>query len=235
VDDHLSENEQWEALKRWLKENGAWIVGGIVIGGGLLVGYRQWDKHTTQQSQAAAAEFSQLQAAVTSGNAAEAEKLTGDLHQQFESTPYADHAELSLARLHVEKGELDKAAEKLRTIADKSDDKYLREVARLRLARVELAQNKPDAALATLGETKAGAFSAAYSEVRGDVLLAKGDRSGALDAYRAAFLESQGAGGEGSQLQLKINELTTVADTAPPAPKEAPAEGEQPKTESAPK
>src|SRR5690606_29888209 len=141
VDDHLSENEQWEALKRWLKENGAWILGGIVIGGGLLVGYRWWDARTTQQAQTAAGEFSRLQAAISEGNTGEAEQLTATLRKEFGETPYVDHAELSLARQHVEKGELDQAAERLRLVADKSDDQYLRQVARLRLARVELAQN----------------------------------------------------------------------------------------------
>jgi predicted negative regulator of RcsB-dependent stress response len=216
VDDDLNENEQWEALKRWLKENGAWIVGGIVIGAGLLLGYRWWDSSTTAKSQLAAQEYSRMQAALTAGSTEEVAQLSGRLHEEFESTPYADHGDLSLARMHVEKGELDQAAAKLRQVMDNTDDRYLREVVRMRLARVELAQNKPDEALATLEKGKSEAFSAPYSELRGDILLAKGERSAALDAYRSASLEMQGAGGDDSQLQLKINEVTTEADLAPP-------------------
>ena len=85
-------------------------------------------------------------------------------------------------------------------------DAELALIARLRLARVQLAQGKADDALKTLDAAKPGAFAARYAEVRGDALLAKGDRAGALKAYREA------RGGAASTLDsglldLKIGEL----------------------------
>lgn len=230
MDDYLNDNDQWEALKRWLKENGLWIVGGVALGGGGLLAWNAWNEHVTHRAQDASAQFAQLQTAMEAGKQADVQALAGKLRQDYDHTPYADHAELVAARMHVEKGEFDKAAEQLRAVMKESDDKYLREVARLRLARVELAQNKPDAALATLGDAKADAFSAAANEIRGDILLAKGDRKGALDAYRSALLESAAASGrpgaESGTLQLKIDELTTVSGLQ--------AQTDKPKTESAP-
>ncbi len=217
----MSEDDQWEALKRWLKENGAWIVGGVVLGVGGLFGWRWWDAHVTERAEQASAQYSQMQTAVESSDMTTAQELAAGLHDDFNGTPYAEQAALLLVRRYVEQGEFDRAAEGLRALVDDSDDPYLREVARVRLARVELAQNKPDAALATLEVKAPGAFSAVFSEVRGDALLAKGDRAAARDAYRVALLEAGASGLDTAQLQLKLNDLA-----APPvvAPAEAPAE-----------
>ena len=62
----------------------------------------------------------------------------------------------------------------------KATDPRLALTARLRLARVQVDQNQADAALATLAGPEAGAFAPRFAEVRGDALLAKGDRAGAL-------------------------------------------------------
>ena len=87
-----------------------------------------------------------------------------------------------------------------------SSDPELALVARLRLARVQLAQGNADQALKTLDAVKPGAFAARYAQVRGDVLLAKGDRDGALKAYREAR-SSADATIDVGLLDLKIGEL----------------------------
>ena len=80
-------------------------------------------------------------------------------------------------------------------------------VARIRLARVLSAQSKYDEALSTLAVEEPGAFAPRIADARGDVLLAKGDRSGALREYLAA--RSGGEQGEVDidQLDLKIRDL----------------------------
>ena len=79
------------------------------------------------------------------------------------------------------------------------------------LEAVQIEQHQADAALATLAAGDAGAFAGRFAEVRGDALLAKGDRAGALKAYREAQAAqaalASGASGD-DLLTLKINELT---------------------------
>ncbi len=226
MEDYLTEDDQWEALKRWLKENGAWIIGGVVLGAALLFGFRWREDHIARNAESASGEYEQMQAALKAHKDARATELAGELQQDFAGTPYADHAQLSLAADEVHKGQLDKAAQRLAAVADKSDDAHLRQIARVRLARVQLAQNKPDDALATLGKVKEGSFSGLVSQVRGDVLLSKGDRKGALEAYRAALLDV-GPGGmiDANELQLKVNDL---AAEAPPVPAPAAAAKDAP-------
>ena len=93
---------------------------------------------------------------------------------------------LAAARVQTEAQQFDQAAARLLQVMQHTHDPALALVARLRLARVQLAQNKPDDAIKTLDAVPPGAFSARYAEVRGDALLAKGDRAGALKQYRAA-------------------------------------------------
>jgi predicted negative regulator of RcsB-dependent stress response len=90
------------------------------------------------------------------------------------------------ARVHVEANELGEAATRLERVMKGSDDPQLQLVARVRLARVQIAQGNADAALATLGAVDPGAFAARFDDVRGDALHVKGDRAAALAAWQKA-------------------------------------------------
>jgi predicted negative regulator of RcsB-dependent stress response len=95
-------------------------------------------------------------------------------------------ATLMAARFQVEANELDKAAASLRSVMDDAPDDEMRMIARIRLARVQATQGKYDEALATLKVDEPGEFDTRLADARGDVLLAKGDRAGALREYLAA-------------------------------------------------
>ncbi len=218
LDDYLSEREQWEALKRWLRENGPWIVAGVAVGVAGLFGWQWWNGHVSKVSAEASAKYEQLIVDFGRNDQSSALSTLGELERDYSSTPYVDQARLAAARFYVENNQLDKAATELDTVSRQSKDKQLAVVARLRLARVQIAQQKPDDALATLNAiTDPGAFGPRIHEIRGDADLAKGDKAGALAEYRVARTMDMGGGGGGeSLLDLKISDL--VADAAPLAP-----------------
>lgn len=209
MDDYLSEREQWEFLKSWVRENGLYIVAGVFIGALALAGWQWWKAHAERQALAAAAQYEQVIQSFGRGERAQGLALVDELQREHPSSPYADQANLAAARVFVESGELDKAADRLRTVMQNTKDRELGLIARLRLARVELAQNKPDEALATLSIADAGAFAPHYQEVRGDVHLAKGDKAAALREYRAARSQASRAVVDTELLDLKINDLLT--------------------------
>jgi predicted negative regulator of RcsB-dependent stress response len=216
VDDYLTEHDQWEALQRWMKENGAWIAAGVIIGAGALYGWRWWQDRVTARAQVAAAQYSELLSALGRDDEKHAIELSAQLQRDYSDTPYWDQAQLALARADVEHNALNQAAGRLQAVMERSGDKELRQVARLRLARVLLAQNKLNEALAVVDAAAAtGAFVPRFNEVRGDILLAKGDRSGALLAYRAALTAAEPGVIDDGQLRLKINDLSGAAPAAP--------------------
>jgi predicted negative regulator of RcsB-dependent stress response len=110
-----------------------------------------------------------------------------------------------------------------------SKDPQLKLVARSRLARVQLAQGNADAAIATLAGAQPGAFGPLFESIRGDALYAKGDRPGALAAWRKAeadaALFTAAPTVDLVALQLKIGDLLAdgVKEPAAAAPAAKPA------------
>jgi predicted negative regulator of RcsB-dependent stress response len=218
VSEYLSDKEQWEQIRTWVRENGLWIVAGVALAAGGLQGWRWWQGHLDARGVQASAAYARMIEAFEKGDRTQAFVRLGELERDYPSSPYADQAKLVAARVYVEGNELDKAAHELETVMHGSKDRELALVARMRLARVEIAQSKPDMALATLNAAEPGAFAARYHEVRGDAYYAKGDKAGALKEYRSAA--GSPAIGDAALLELKIADL---AAAEPPASAAAPA------------
>lgn len=218
MEEYLSESERWEELKQFLRVNGPSIVTGVAIVAVGIGGWRWWQAHSERQSLEAATKYEQLMKAYEAGDRARSTALIGELQRDYSSSPYSDQAALMSARVHVDSNELDAAASSLQGVMDHSRDKQLQLVARLRLARVQLSQKKYDEAMKTLDAAQPGAFAPRFEEVRGDILLAKGDKVGALKAYQTARQSGENGSVDTDVLDLKITDLMTA-----PAEKPAPA------------
>ncbi len=217
MDDYLSEQEQWEEVKGWVREGLPWFIGAVVVVAGAWSGWKAWQSHREGQYAAAAAQYEQLVRALERNDEPQAASLADQLARDYAGYAYADQGQLALARLQVERNELAPALERLQKVLAGSKDVELRPLVRLRIARLQLQQGQPDATLATLaaGGTDLGAFAPRYAELRGDALLAKGDRDGALKAYREAQGTAQSGGAAAAAIQpasgllaLKINDLS---------------------------
>jgi len=216
VDEYLSEREQADQLKEWFKENWLWLVAGIVLGLGGVYGTRWWNAHQTARSEMAEQRFSAMLDALGRNQREEGLKIATQITGEYADTPYADQAQLVLARLDIEAGDLDAAAIVLQTVMDGSRDPDLALVARLRLARVQLAKGSHDDALATLDGVKNPAIAARVAELRGDVLLASGKAVDALASYRQAQTAAEQSKVSDGQvdmelLRLKIDELSATS------------------------
>jgi predicted negative regulator of RcsB-dependent stress response len=218
VDDYLSEKEQWEALKTWLRENGLWIVAGVAVGAALLGGWRWWQDHTDRVGVDASVKYQQIVNTFVSDRN-KGFVLLGEMEHDYPSSPYVDQAKLVAARVYVDSGDLDKAASQLQDVIQHTKDKDLSLVARLRLARVQIAQKKADDAINTLNGAEPGAFAARFHEIRGDAYHVKGDDTTARKEYQAARLGDVADTVDSQLLDLKIADLTASAPaTSKPAP-----------------
>jgi predicted negative regulator of RcsB-dependent stress response len=213
-----SEAEQLEQAKSWLKSNAIWIIAGIAIGAGGLGGWRWYQERRDTQAEAASARYEELVDAFSRRDNVRGTALLEELNREYAWTPYASLGTLIAARVQVEANELDKAAASLKSVMDNTKDDELKMVARLRLARVQSAMGKHDEALATLKVDNPGEFAPRIADARGDVLLAKGDRDGALREYTAARASGNDGRIDVDMLDLKIRDL---GGTPPPAPGES--------------
>ena len=205
MSEYLSEKDQWEQIRTWVRDNGLWVVAGVALAAAGLQGWRWWQGHLDARGVQASAAYTRMIEAFEKGDRTTAFLRLGELERDYPSSPYAGQAKLIAARVYVESNELDKAARELQAVTDGSKDQTLGLVARMRLARVEIAAGKPDEALATLNAVEPGAFAARYNEVRGDAYYAKGDKAAALREYRNAA--SHPDLGDPALLQLKIADL----------------------------
>ena len=218
--EHLTDEEQMEALKRWWKDNGSSTVATIAIA---VVGYFGWQYwETSQQAQAEAAsaiyqqmiEASQVQPGqvISEESAATAGHLAGELKRNYASSLYAQQGALMLAKLAVQDKDLDKAAAEIKWVLAQNPDEALALLAHLRLAKVLYAAEQYDAALLELNTQDAGAFTAAFEDLKGDVLLAKGDQQAARAAYQLALIRLLPAeGARRALLEMKLNDVKVAA------------------------
>jgi predicted negative regulator of RcsB-dependent stress response len=233
VEDYLSEKEQWEWLRDQVRQNAPTVIAAIAVTAAALFGWRWWQAHQDAERVAASSSYTQIITTLDHGDRPQAFKLMADLEHSHPASPYADQAHLLAARLYVESSELDKANTELSAVMRTSKDPELALIARLRLARVQIAQGKASDALATLNGANPGAFAGRYHEVRGDAYFASGDKATALTEYRSA--QAASLGGEAALLNLKIADLAGDAPAAPsPAAPRAAAAGTAPAAAAAP-
>ena len=217
VDEYLSEREQADQLRRWLSENWIWLVAGVALTLAGYYGYRWWESRQATRAVAAGERFTAMLEAVGAGRNEDGVKIAGELTSEYGDTPYAEQATLVLARMDVDGGDFAAAEAKLARVADGSKDPDLRTVARIRLARVQLAQGRYDDALATLDKVVAPSVEARVLELKGDVKLAQGDRAGALEQWQradTALAADPASTGQldAELLRLKIDELGAVPE-----------------------
>ncbi|MGM0769843.1 MAG: YfgM family protein [Pseudomonadota bacterium] len=207
-----TEEEQVQAIKDWWKKNGSSLLVGIAAALAIVFGWQTWQNHQQQQRTEAASQFADLLNAYgdeSDENRAETVAfVAGNLKEEFGDSSYAMYGMLLLARQQLmDDGDAQAAIESLEWAQSKVEQgSALSFVIRNRLARAHFAAEQYDQALATLDEGGENeAFAAIYSELRGDILLAQGDREGAREAYLAAREESRQ--GRSGILELKLSDL----------------------------
>ncbi len=215
MDANLTDEEKVELLKKWWKENGGSIITGVVLGLALLFGGKAWFAYQDRQAATASNIYAVMMVALDNGNAAVVTQRAGILMTDFSSTPYASLAGLALAKLKLDEGELVAAHAQLRWVLDNTGSEVLREIARLRLIRVLIAEQDLEGAEALIAQAnKAGAFEALYAEIDGDIYTARGDFINASKAYEQALAAMAGDSPGRKQLQLKYEHALILSPGA---------------------
>lgn len=208
----LEEQEQIDNLKAWWKQHGNLITWTISALAALVVAWQGWGWYQSQQAAQAGALFGTLQQAMVNGDTQKVRTLAGELTEKFGGTAYAPMGTLMAAKLSFESGDNKTARTQLTWVASHGKAE-IRDIARLRLAAVLLDEQAYDEALKELANTPLPAFTAAYAELKGDVLLAQGKTAEARSAYQAAMdAADKAAPAPGAQLlRQKLDALGGAA------------------------
>ncbi|EIB97947.1 YfgM family protein [Pantoea anthophila] len=202
---YSNENEQTEALRNFFTSNGKALAIGVVIGIAALGGWRYWSSHQDDTAKTVSAQYQQLTTAMQAGKPETLEAVNRFASEN--SNTYGALAAMDLAKQYVDAGQLDKAAALLQNGLKDTKDANLQAVINLRLARIQLQQNQADAALKTLDGVKGDGWTAIVADIRGEALLAKGDKQGARDAWSKG-VESDASPALKQMMQMKMNNLS---------------------------
>ncbi len=180
-------DDQLANLKDWWKQYGNALIAGVVIGVLLLVGGNYWKQYKIKRSEAASQLYETLLADLQQGKADAVGTVAAKLMQDYEATPYAGKSALLLARQRFDAKDIAGARTHLEWAMKNAVEAAVQHGARLRLAQLLLDQGETAAALALVTIKDRDGFISGYEEIKGDALLAQGDRDGARRAYQTAI------------------------------------------------
>ncbi|PUE41586.1 tetratricopeptide repeat protein [Limnohabitans sp. Bal53] len=203
----LEEQEQLDQIKHFWKKYGnliSWVL--IVVLGSFasLNAYQYWQR---DQAAKAAVLFDEVERAATAGDVARVERSLADMKDKFGGTHYAHQAALLAAKALQAKDKADAARAALKWVAEGAPDPAYRDIARLRLSALLVDAGSHDEALTQLSAPFTPAMAGLAADLRGDVLLAKGQKAEALSAYQSAWQQLADSPDYRRLVQAKLNAL----------------------------
>lgn len=197
-----SDEEQIEALKRWWQENGSSLLTGIVIVLVVLFGSRQWQASRIDKAEQASDLYESIlplvaqnsASTLTSESMGVLEASYDQLRNNHPDSIYTRYGALMLASVYVTQENYDQAAAELNWILDNPNLGFLKSTeeeffltARLRLARIKLAQGQAQEAISLLTAVDPLDLAAGYAEAEGDAYLQLDQTEQARSAYERAI------------------------------------------------
>ena len=207
----LEEQEQIETLKTWWNMYGNLVTAMVVAASLAVIGWQGWNWYQRNQTAQAAGVYAVLEQAVAARDAQKIKAAAGELTEKYGRTSYAALGALQAARQSFDAGDAKTAIAQLTWAAENGKDE-LKDMARLRLAAVQLDEKAYDDALKNLDAAHAPAFAARFQELKGDVLTAQGKKADARVAYKAALDKAGDKQGPSRELlQQKLDSLGEAA------------------------
>jgi len=214
----LEEQEQISELKTWWKMYGNLVTAILLAASVGVVGWQGWNWYQRNQAAEASVIYAAVQKGVMERDAKRVRDAAGELTEKYPGTAYAAMAAMTSARMQYDAGDIKTARAQLQWVTEKSRDRELRDLGRLRLAHVLFDDKAQDEALKLLADEPVPAFAARYAELKGDMLFSQGKRAEAKAAYQVALakqdaIEKSAAGQGGSNrqyrdlLQIKLDSL----------------------------
>jgi predicted negative regulator of RcsB-dependent stress response len=202
-----TEQEELEALQKWWKENGRAAVVGLVLGLGGVFGWTAWQSRVEATAERVSVVYQSMVEMAASDDHSEALLRADQIVRDQPDSEYAALAGLLGAKSAFAIGRTDDANRLLGWVVENASRAELRDVARIRSARLLLDQGEPGAALAMLAQISTSAFAATVEELRGDILIDNRQSESAAEAYETALSSASMTSGSRARLQMKLDDL----------------------------
>jgi predicted negative regulator of RcsB-dependent stress response len=211
--EYMTEQEQIEQIKLWIKLYGPSIIAGIALALVGLFFWNLWENHQNKIFSRASIIYDNMQAFRLSNDTVNSSLQANKLIKHYQKTPYANMAQLMLARFDVENKNYQSAIDHLTIVAQTANMPAMQNIAKIRTARIQLSLQKTDEALHTLSSIHDKNYLDLIEETTGDIYLQKNKPLDAKNAYLLALknLPSEDVTRK-PIIQMKIDNLNTAAD-----------------------
>lgn len=208
----MTEQEQIEQLKTWIKQYGLTIIAGIGMALVIMASWHYWQRYQNRILTQASGIYDEMLTA-RAQNDAGAVVQANRLISHFPKTSYAQMAAFLLTREAVKKNDYSEAIKQLDWILKHSKSAPITELARVRMARILIAEKKPEAALDILKKVNDQSFNGLIEEVRGDAYVQMKNIPNATAAYKSSLKDLSKDGMTLKPLlQIKLDNLATATD-----------------------
>jgi predicted negative regulator of RcsB-dependent stress response len=216
-----TDDEELDKIKDFWAQYGKTLLLGITLGLVIVAGWLGWQNWQGQRQTQAALAFHQIEQLSLANQPEAAMQAARKLATSEQGSVYATLALLIGAHEAMSQNDTAKARIYLQDAIQSTTQPGLAALARLRLARVQWAQNEPDAALATLKVTPPAPYVPLYADLAGDIQASQKNWQAARLSYEQALRDPASAGG---LVQIKLDNLPATS-TAPSATEKAPVSG----------
>lgn len=214
MEGYATEEQQIEAIKKWFNKYGnalSWVIF-IILAIALVLKY--WWHHQEVVAKQASDLYETMLLGVEQKEENTIKNQAESLIKEDPRSTYATLAAYTLASRATEQQNDEFAIEQLRWAMEQTKQADLSSLARVRLMRLLMEQDKLSEALALYDENKANAYAAIMEELKGDILLKQNNREKAKIAYQKAYELAPKEEMMGIFLKLKLEELGVVISKA---------------------
>lgn len=211
MSEYMTDHDRVEALKKWWDNNGTGLVVGIILGLAIIFGWQYWQRHQLNKAAAASQAYQILLATSIHKDTDIFIQRAQTIIKTYPHSPYASLSSLLMAHVQVDQHQYAAAYDSNMWVVKNSSDSALKQIARVRAARLLLAMHKPDDALALLNKMDDKNFAILVDEVRGDIYVVKRNFPAARQAYMQAQQDDPDSPVLLPILQLKLSSLPANA------------------------
>lgn len=205
--EYLTEQEQVELLKNWIKQYSLVILAGVALAVIAISGWRYWQTRQMKILNHASAVYDEMLTMRAQNNLEATNVQATKLFTHYEQTVYGHMAAFMLARDATLKKDYPEAKKQLQWVLDHSKVAAFKQIARLRLARVLIAEQQMQQAIDLLTTVDDAQYEGLTEEVKGDAYLALHDIPKARSAYQQALKTLPNADTIRPLLQMKYDDL----------------------------
>ena len=166
---------QIQAIKKWWSRYSSPILVVLSVLMLSVSGYRYWIWHQEKVTAEASTLYEHLMQSFSNHDVKDIRSYSNQLINRYSQTIYADAARMTLAKLNVEKNHLDLAKSLLQTVAIQSKNSAFKQIAKIRLARLMIANKQFTEALDQFAVIDDSSYMTIVNELKGDIFVQQRD------------------------------------------------------------